>query len=343
MLRELKQYHVSPYLYAFKVAYSGGTPSATLGFNDLSSVSDNGTGDFSLNFKRPFSWSNSNNDVIALASPYHTNGNLEYYASSYTKSAVRIAGAGADLSHDVLVLGWRDRSALNARSFRENVYCNLNRPRMLAFQLDGTTTPASIVSGAAGAFSFTRNSTGNYTLVYKNAFGAAPVVVGCCVTSSTQRFGIISSGTDATKVTFETYNSSGSATNSLVNIFVVGTDSRDVGGGFDRPLQINQRKSILTGFIVDRSGAAILNNSTDATYASGGTGVYTLTLTDPNTRLRRTCTPVSGATNVSSAVATRITSPTSGGFTVTSFATNGAATSSTTHAIAVCYEDTGES
>lgn len=341
MLREIRHPHVAPYINAFKIKYTSGTPYADVGYNDVQSITDNGTGDFTINFKRPYSWASGGTwDIVAIGCPLHSNGNLEYYASEATKAKVRIAGAGGDYSHNVITFGWRDRSALNARSVDQRVYCNLNRPRLLAFQLNGTTTPATITSGASGAFSFVRNSTGNYTLTFKNAFSYEPIVVGSCASVTTQRFGLIASGTDATKVTFETYNSGGSPTNSITTLYVIGSDSTDKGGNSDSIIQCNQRRTVLTGFVADRAGGSILVNSTDGTYASGGTGVHTITTAEA---FRRATTVVAGATNVSSAVAVRLGTSSATGYTCTSLNSGGSATSSTTHALLLGYRDPGES
>lgn len=43
MLRELKSYHRATFINCFKIAYSGGVPAATMGINDVSSVTDVGT------------------------------------------------------------------------------------------------------------------------------------------------------------------------------------------------------------------------------------------------------------------------------------------------------------
>lgn len=96
-----------PRLIATRVSYSGGTPTANINSNEISSITDNGTGDATLNLARPFKRA-----PIVVATAVTTSSATVVSASA---SAVRIfvgnsGGSGVDATFNVIMLGFDDAS-----------------------------------------------------------------------------------------------------------------------------------------------------------------------------------------------------------------------------------------
>lgn len=339
MLRDIKCPHPYPFLYGFKVVYTGGVPAVTIGVNDVSSVTDNAAGDFTINLKRPFSFAGANSwDSVSVCTPMNSGGNVEAQVASSSKSAIRagrIAGAGDENCY-VLTLGFYNREALNSNTLKHVLMGNMQNGRFLAFRTDGST---GVTLGGSCVSSVTRNGAGDFTVVYKQAFGAEPVVVGT-VFGAGQRFTVIPADTNTSQVRFILRQGGGGLVDSPANVFVYGPMARSNEGGLRRPVKTMQRQSILHGCVLDRVTQQTDLNSVDGTYGSGASGVSAYTFAKA---FRRATIAVATTAGEATANGTLIEDSSSTAVTLKTLTTAGVLTDSTVSCLILGTNDPGES
>ncbi len=281
MLRELRSVHLHPFIKCFKVVYTGGVPAVTTGINDRSSITDHGTGDFTITYKTPFSYESATADwdTAAFSTLYSTTGNLYAAIQTNTNSAVRVDqnGKSADFKCDVIVVGW-ESTASEAKGMPQRVHCNLRNPRMLAMRMD---SGGASLSPGRGMGTVSLVSTGKYKIIYKRAFGKEPCVhitLDSQGGTTGQRAAIIAAETDASQLVFETRSSAGALVASNAQILVIGTDSTDDTGGQREIVQISARGTDLITYGVKMNAAnAVEFGSKDYSLTDNGTGDATLT------------------------------------------------------------------
>lgn len=288
VLRDLYSRNIRPSIFGYTINYSGGTPSAGVGGQDLTSITDNGTGDATLNFKTRFP-----RNTMTFACPGNISGGGWVQWSTATDGGtarlvnVDNSGNPSDSTFHALVLGYASSDV--SRTSPQLVRSQRPRTRMLAFQITGATPSLDIGVGAA---TLTKAGTGDYTLTFKNAFGNTPIALvnGLQTTVVGPRITSIS----ATSVRIQVFNTSSAAADAVIGVVVVGADGRDetpYQSGKDI-VECQMRKPRLLGFRCASGGGSLTIGSEHGTIANNGTGDYTITFLEPFRR-----TPVAIATS----------------------------------------------
>lgn len=158
------------------------------------------------------------------------------------------------------------------------IQSNRIRPRILAYSIDSSTSPATIGIGAADISSSVRNGTGDVSLVYRQPFRRAGIVVGSIGSNITDG-GYFTTDTVPTTTTAKCLSLNGGAggVNGLSDALILGWDSDNT----DLPILQNVDAAIdncvLIGMAVTGSSGALTIGTKDATSVRNGTGDYTLT------------------------------------------------------------------
>lgn len=204
----------SPRLLAFKIASSG---SVTIGgrqgtVSKASSV-------YTITFANAFGRA-----PIVVAVPEGTSTQKSCKVDSVTAyncaiSTYDASEAAEDNAFHVFVLGW-DSSDEQYQMGRVLQTPQL-QPRLLGVQIEGSTGTVSLTVGKT-VVSSTDNGTGDYTLTFTKAFQRAPVVIASGKDSRAQ---IHSATSSACRIL--TFNATGSAADSDVNVLILGFDSAD--------------------------------------------------------------------------------------------------------------------
>ena len=285
MLRPIKSPHPRVRLMAFVIDGADGSPAATVGADDLASITDNGAGDYSLTWKNPF-----HQVPVVVVSPDHANGagSEAYLQADPTITGCRIllksnASAAADGKCFVLVAGLDTRVAES--TIPQHVCSSRIRGRLLAFKVNADATTPTMLIGGTDVKTLTRNDTGDYTIEFKNAFGLAPVAVGVVAADASGSVAIRTVGVSSVRVVVA--NHAGTAADTDFFLFVLGWDCQSEMGGLRRPLVSTQiRPRLLPMFLNVASGTpALSTGQDDAAVEDDDTGTHTLTFTKAFKRL----------------------------------------------------------
>lgn len=210
----LKTTRRSPRMMGFKVQGTStaalliGTPEATL--------TDNGTGDYTVTFKRPF-----NTAPVVVATPLTANRGACIVSSSVNAVRIQTAtfpgGALSDADFELLVLGY---DTLNSGSRMERaIQAPARKPRFLAFS---ALANGSALGFGANDAALTDNGTGDYTITFNKPFAREPIVVAGVGTASV--FATVST-VSSTAIRILTKTTAGAVANdAIINAFVLGSD-----------------------------------------------------------------------------------------------------------------------
>lgn len=207
-----------PVLMGFKVTGTG-TAVIDIGSNQAT-LTDNGTGDYTLTFRNAFG-------RIPVVAGCCGTANLLLRVISATATSVNVktvntGGTATDSIFYLFVLGhyktqedWGRRTVLHTTQ---------RNPRMLVFNI--TDSGTATVSLGAQQGTLTDNGTGDYTITFTKAFRRAPIVAASAFyNGSNNSFATIHSDTDSTRVRVLRMNSTGpAAQDGNVSIWVLGFD-----------------------------------------------------------------------------------------------------------------------
>lgn len=179
---------------------------------------DNGTGDFTINFRTAFGSAN----VIAIPTIINATGGSALI-ESVSAASVRVktfntSNAAADLPFMLAVVGWGTLS--ESYNKRAEILSTQRKARLMGFNITGTGTAALTYDGGG---SLTDNGTGDYTITFDKAFKRTPIVVA---TGNLAR-AAIQAVPSTSAVRILTFNAAHSAADALVSVLVIGYDSTD--------------------------------------------------------------------------------------------------------------------
>lgn len=275
MLRTAKTNRVAARLMGLRGTTTTGTPVASWGGGDYSSYTDNGTGDTTCTFVEPFP-SGRVPVVVATAGADvdATNGAFASVSSALVTAARVVTsandGTAADGAAHAIVWGW-DVADTGRSVMEQRVHCTGLRPRLIPISL---SDPSTLVEGKY-LCSVTASSNES-TIVFNQAFQAAPVVVASADTAG-NTVNIVS--VTAAQVVITQFDSSGAATTGGVYLWVYGQDCTVDVGKRRRALKVAQiRPRILAGRITVTGGTPAITGFTDlGTVTDNGQGDFTLT------------------------------------------------------------------
>lgn len=278
MLREIVDRFVNPRLFYGNFTITS-SPSATVNIGGADwTLARGGAGLFTATRKQPFT-----RVPLVFGSSYTGNGSYVDLsgASTATLDNLRLndaTGAASDGTVDILSLGYGSSDANLVGA--QHLTCSRRRSRIMCARLTGATP--SLDFGASD-FSLSKTGTGVYALTFKRAFASTPCVFATAVLNSGNRGVIISSKT-AAGVTLSVHNQAGTATDAILHVVVVGSDSRDEHGGANARVQSPQRKPrIVAGSVTQSAGTYSLGQNAQAFtgVTKNGTGDITLTFKQP--------------------------------------------------------------
>lgn len=273
LFRNIKSAYIRPRVLGFQIT-NAGTPSVSEGCkDDVSSVTDNGTGDSSLNFYEPFQRS-----CVAVTTPIGGTGAISTI-STVSKTAARLltcnaAGAAADMNFNSLIVGYDSAETMMARPLYHNVKAGRFRPVLIGGSFDSSGT---LLSGKRHFTVSAASST--YTVTLRSPFATVPVVVATA-TGSTAKLCRVTS-TAVNTFVIDTFDDAGGASTSGVNFFVLGWHSKEYARARRTELYSRQRGSRLIACEVTVTAGvpAVSINAQEASVSDDGTGLMTLTWT----------------------------------------------------------------
>jgi hypothetical protein len=278
MLREIYDYFNNPRIF-FGNLTTTVTPSATvnIGAGDLT-LARGGAGLFTTTRKQPFTRLG-----MVFGSNYTLNGGYCDLSAASTAILDNLrlndqTGAAADGTVDILSVGYNSSDV--SICSRQQVACSRRRSRIICARITGATPSLDF-----GLTDFTLNKTGTgvYALTFKRAFASTPAVFATAVLNSGNR-GVIVSARTASGCILSVHNQAGTATDAVLHIVVIGSDSRDEHGGAFSRIQNPQRKPrIVAGSVTQSAGTYSLgvNSQAFTGVVKNGTGDITVTLSKP--------------------------------------------------------------
>lgn len=331
MLRAIQHSFLRPRVLRLKIDCTSGTPVASVGGEELSSITDNGTGDFTLTFKQAF-----RRQPLVIATP--TDGSsVGSFCHVHTAAAasVRInirptAGAAEDTRCNIVLVGYD--SDMDKRVLRQSLMSTSRNPRMIV----GSVSSAGAATVNGGTFTVSKSSTGVYVVVPRVKFGYAPIVVASINQTTAGTVSAVS--VTAASIEIRTYNAAGTPTDAAFSFLAAGSDAANVPTA--RVLRVAQEGNVAPRFVFIEcasGNASVAVNSDAASVASGGTGIGNITLAAQNAAgpaftFKRT--PVCLATAEStSAINAYVSTAATTGCTVRTVNDAGTATASASHVL----------
>lgn len=337
MLRAIQHDFLKPRLLRFRIDCTSGTPTASIGGEELASITDNGVGDFTLNLKFPFRRTPIVGATVtdgAAAAGYPT-------ITSVTASAIRIvirnsAGTAEDTRCNVFVLGY-DSPDTNIIRPESSVVAPCRNPRIVC----GSVTSAGVADQNGGTFTVTKSSTGVYVVTPRIAFGSTPVVVASPNQSTVAQVRVSSIG--VASFTVETFNTSAVATDTAFAFVAMAPDASATNT--TRSARVVREGSIgprIVGVVAASGNASLSTNSAIGAIASGGTGIGNLTLNQvvaavPSRRFLRQ--PVCIATCEGTTNTAQVNTTASSGTQVRTFGATGVGSASASHILLFGWDD----
>ena len=147
-----------------------------IGASNQYSITDNGTGDHTLTFDRPF-----NSIPVCVAIPVTGTAGASCRIESISRSSVNIltfnaANSATDLDFMFIVLGW-DTEDSHRLEKGPSVKCEGLAPRLLAGRIDWSAGTPSMAIGSELFGTLTDNGLGDVTVPFAEKFARRPVIV----------------------------------------------------------------------------------------------------------------------------------------------------------------------
>lgn len=255
---------------------TSGTPVASQGNDDLSSFTDNGAGDASLNLREPF----ARTPVVVATAGADVDATSGAFANvtAQSASAVRVKtiandGTATDGAAHVLTYGWDSAQTDNA-AWLQAVENTGMSPRLIPISM---SDPSTLVEGkyladvsAVGGVS---------TITFRKAFQRAPVVIAVSDTAACL-VNVVSTAVNKCVVT--QFNAGGAAIQAGVQLLALGWDSSNRIGKLRRALKVPQMKPrVIAANITVTAGTPAVTGYNDVTVTDAGVGDYTLTFAKP--------------------------------------------------------------
>lgn len=276
MLRVVRHPHLEPITSAFQVSTTV-APSITLDIGgDNATAARTAAGAFSLTHRTAFARTpvvigTIGTDIAAggyFTSTVGTTSSLIAAGASLDN-----AGSADDGTADCLVFGWN--SDVTDITKLQDVCGRRRAVRVIGCKVT-TDTQVATVSVSKGDFTVTWVSTGVYTVTYKRAFAAMPLVFASGIHTSAIRAPKVTSKTKAGCVV-TLYDETGTVQDGDFYLLVYGFDMWDVHGRAKAPIENSQRKPrLLAGRITVTGGTpAIAISSNDfSSVTDNGSGDY---------------------------------------------------------------------
>lgn len=337
MLRAIQHDFLRPRFLRFRIDCTSGTPVATIGGEELTSITDNGTGDFTLNLRFPF----QRVPVVAATSSDGAAAGGYCTITSATASAIRIvirnsSGTGEDQRCNVVVLGY-DSPDTNIIRPEASLMAPCRNPRIVC----GSVASDGSITANGGTFTVSKTGTGVYVVTPRIAFGATPVVLASPNQSGVAHLRVVSIA--AASFTVETHNTSASATDTAFSFIAIGSDSPV--NNTARSARVVREGSVaprLVGVVAASGNASLSLNAAIGSIASGGTGIGDLTLNQvvaavPSRRFQRI--PVCVATCEGTTDTAQVNTTASSGTQVRTFNSSGSASASASHILLLGWDN----
>lgn len=275
MLRDVKQAHVKPLLSTCQVTTEL-TPLITLdiGTGDFESATRNAAGSVTLTKHVA-----RRRAGIIIGTPGLPAANGAYFSyetdpatTTLTGLVTNAAGSGVDQTMDILCLDYQSLTTDRYPSLK-TLYATSNANRMIAFKLfsDGT-----LGVGGRSIVNYSKTSTGNYSVSFRNAFKRTPLVFAMTISNAQTCVNVRSK--TAETATFRTMNSGETAADNGFYCLVVGSDSRDDVCRLNNVVGIEERRPRVEACRVVAAGTVSVGSG-DVTVVKNGTGDYSVTYT----------------------------------------------------------------
>jgi len=287
MLRTLKHAFNAPRLIGCKATSAGGACTVNISPDDFASAASASTGKAYLTLGDVFYRAGIN-----VGSPFSSNvgaqGALLIDADpTYAVQSFKTHDGTNpdDGSFNAFILGYdspqSDYVAAGRQSAPFAVKNSWNSARLEVFKITPHATTPVISIGAAKA-TLTRNGAGDYTITFKRAFSNGDVVaVPLPIGATIAHHHIVSCSATAVRVLV---GAAGSGSDSFPFYLVVqGSDSPEHGSRYRKATKVTDRLPRLVAGRIEWSGGtpSIACGTGDFTIADTGTGVVTVTYTNP--------------------------------------------------------------
>lgn len=275
MLRPIKCDHYLPRVVAGKIINTAGTPSVSAGCqDDVSSVTDNATGDQSVNLSQIFKRKGAS--VVTSGVGTGSISNITSNTAALCRSILRTeAGTAVDGTGYWLSVGFDH--ALSQKSLS---------PATVVATRHGTILEAGDCGSTGtmgnGKYRFTAGAvTSTFTLTPTRPFGDTPIVLATARSATAKVCNVTSTAVNS--IVVDTFDAAGSGSAAAFN-FLVLTKTNAIRQGLRRSiLQTTQKGGRLVIFEVTYTTGtpAITVGSEDGAIVDNGTGDFSITLTKP--------------------------------------------------------------
>lgn len=263
------------------VLSNSGTPSVTDGCkDDISSVTDNGAGDSTLNFLEPFQ-----RTCFPFITPAGGTGAIGTITTAAAGSA-RVktsdeAGSATDMNAHVLVIGHDSAETNSIAPNWSTVRAGRFRPRLVTFSFNSSGTLTS------GKYQVTVSpSTSTFTITFNRPFASAPVVIATCTGATAGVAKVTSSAVN--QIVIDTFDAAGSGSARGCHVFVLGWDCAEYGRGHRVELLTPQlRPRLIVAEVTFTAGVPAVSAGTSSTVSDDNTGLFTLTFPTTHATFKR--------------------------------------------------------
>lgn len=288
MLRNIKNRFTRPRVMGY-IMTNAGTPSITDGCkDDVSSVTDNSAGNSTINFYEPFQ-----RTPITLVAAAGGTGAIPAVVTSAAASARVLtsnsAGSATDMNAHVMCFGF-DSADTNSRGpNRSLARAGRLAPVLFGFRFNSS---GGVLSGARQVSVSAATST--FTVTLKAPFASAPVVIPIC-TGSTAGVAKVTSASGS-QIVIDTFDAAGSGAAFGCHVFVLGWYSAEYCRSRRTELDCPQRLPRLEVYEVTvTAGVPAISIGTGG-IADDGTGLFTITHTEPFKRAPQVVSCADGST-----------------------------------------------
>lgn len=184
-----------------------------------------------------------------------------------------LGDVAADAPVDILLVGMDGASGAQFNVVPSKVMATLTKPRLLQFYYDGAGD--SVYSRHRWDGTFTKNSTGNYTLTLKNKFQQTPIFV--VLTSSTNRAVEVSSKTNGGCLIETFAAATATAADAEIFVLVLGSDARQIFQRREHELKTNVHNTFINPYEYDFATNVFNRAGTMFSAVKNGTGDSTIT------------------------------------------------------------------
>lgn len=287
MLRALKHSFNSPRLLGVKATSDGGACTVNISPDDIVSAASASTGKAYLTLGDNFARAG-----VICGSPFSGNVGaagamlIEADPTISLASLLTHDGTSADdgslnafiLGYDSLETDFCDWGHCKAPFVVKNAW---NSPRLELFKITPDATDPVLNIGSSKA-TLTRNDVGDYTLTFKRTFSSdAVIAAGAVIAATAAHFHVVSCTALAVRVLV---GAAGSASDdNPFYVVVQGSDNPQYGSRHRRVTRVSDRlPRLIAGHVAYSGGTpSIVNGTGDFTIADTGTGILTVTFTNP--------------------------------------------------------------